>query len=105
MDSLLLKDKAGCFPNWHEVKSKLSLDTEPNKSLEVNYCTQEDDAWPRRECQSARDGKEETAVAAAATEIGAIGGRWRLFMGNIRPTLGPVLSFCPIFRSCTIHPE
>ena len=36
MDSLLLKDKAGCFPNWHEVQSKLSLDIEPNRPLEAN---------------------------------------------------------------------
>ena len=35
MDSLLLKGKAGCFPNWHEVQSKLSLDIEPNKLLEA----------------------------------------------------------------------
>ena len=44
MDSLLLKGKAGCFPNRHEVQSKLPLDTEPNKPLEANYCTQEDGA-------------------------------------------------------------
>ena len=44
MDSLLLKGKAGCFPNRHEVQSKLSLNTEPNRPLEANYCTQEDGA-------------------------------------------------------------
>ena len=47
-----MKGKLGCFPNWHEIQSKLSLDIEPN----------------RRECQSAREGKEETAAAAATTE-------------------------------------
>ena len=72
MDSLLLKDKAGYFPNWYEVQSKLSLDTELNRPLEANCCTREDDAWSRWECQSARDGKEETA---AVTETGATGGR------------------------------
>ena len=92
MNSMLLKDKAGYFPNWHEVQSKLSLDTKPNKLLEANYCTREDDAWSRRECQSARDGKEETT---AAIKIGATCGRWRLSMGNIRLTLGPVPSSWP----------
>ena len=63
-----MKGKLGCFPNWHEIQSKLSLDIEPNKLLEANCCTQEEDVWPRRECQSAREGKEETAAAAATTE-------------------------------------
>ena len=49
-------------PNWHEVQSKLSLDTEPNRPLDANCCTREDGAWPRRECQTAREGKEETAA-------------------------------------------
>ena len=75
IDSLELKGKAGCFPNWHEVQSKLSLNTEPNKPLEANYCTWEEGAWLRQDCQSARECKEETAVAAIATKTGATGGR------------------------------
>ena len=31
IDSLVLKGKAGCFPNWHETQSKFAVDTEPNK--------------------------------------------------------------------------
>ena len=46
IDSLVLKGKAGCFPNWHEIQSKFSIDTEPNKPLEANCCTREEDAWP-----------------------------------------------------------
>jgi len=92
IDSLLLKCKIGYFPNWHEVQSKLSLDTKPNRPLEVNCCTCEKGAWPRWECQSAREGKEETTTNAVATEIREIGGRWRLFIRNIRLTLGLVLS-------------
>ena len=105
MDSLLLKDKACCFPNCHEVQSKLSLDIEPNKPLEVNCCTREDDAWPRRECQNARDGKEETAAAATTIKIGATSGRWRLSTRNIHPTLGLVPSSYPVLGSSTIHLE
>ena len=74
----------------------------PTKPLEANCCTREDDAWPRRECQSAKDGKEETA---AATKIGATSGRWRLFTGNIRQILKSVPSSCPILGSYTIHLE
>ena len=39
IDSLELKGKASCFPNWHETQSKFSVDTEPNKSLEANCCS------------------------------------------------------------------
>ena len=70
IDSLVLKGKAGCFPNRHEIQSKFSVDTEPNKPLKTNCCTREEDVWPSRACQSARKGIEET-VAAAATETGA----------------------------------
>ena len=104
IDSLVLKGKAGCFPNWHEIQSKFYVDTELSKPLEVNCCTQEEDAWPSRACQSAREGIEETTVAAA-TEIGATSGRRRLSTGNICPTLRPVPSSCPVLGSCTIHPK
>ena len=83
IDSLELKGKAGCFSKWHETQSKFSVNTEPNKPLKANCCTREEDAWPRRACQSAREGIEETA-AAAATKTGATSGRRRLFMRNIR---------------------
>ena len=66
--SLVLKGKAGCFPNWHEIQSKFSVDTEPNKPLEANCCTQKEDAWPRRACQRAKEGTKEEIVAAVATE-------------------------------------
>ena len=46
IDSLVLKGKAGCFPNLHEIQSKFSIDTKPNKPLEANCCTREEDAWP-----------------------------------------------------------
>ena len=45
IDSLELKGKTGCFPNWHETQSKFSVDTEPNKPLVANCCTREEDAW------------------------------------------------------------
>ena len=83
----------------------MSLDIEPDRPLEANSCTQEDGAWPRRECQSVREGKEETAIAIATTETRATGGRWKLSTGNIHPTLGSVPSFYLILRSSTIHPE
>ena len=102
IDSLVLKDKAGCFPNWHEIQSKFSLDTELNKLLEAKCCTQEEGAWPIQACQSAREGIEEIA---AATETWATSGRRRLSTGNIRSTLGPVPSSCPVLESCTVHPE
>ena len=104
IDSLVLKGKAGCFPNWHETRSKFSIDTKPNKSLEANCCTWEEDVWPSQVCQSTRERIEET-TAVAVTEIGAISGRRRLSTGNIRPTLGPILSSCPVLGSYTIHPE
>ena len=104
IDSLVLKGKVGCFPNQHETQSKFYVDIKPNKSLEANCCTREKDVWPSRACQSAREGIEETVVVAA-TKIGATSGRRRLFMGNICPTLGPVLSSCPVLRSYTIHPK
>ena len=43
------------------------METEPNRPLEANCCTWEEGAWPRWECQSAREGKEETAATAVAT--------------------------------------
>ena len=43
IDSLVLKDKTGCFPNWHETQSKFSVDTKPNKPLEANCYTREED--------------------------------------------------------------
>ena len=104
IDSLVLKGKAGCFSNWHEIQSIFSVDTEPNKPLEANCCTWEEDVWPSQACQSAREGIEET-VAAAVTETWATSGRRRLSMGNIRQTLGPVPSSCLVLKSCTIHPE
>ena len=67
IDSLVLKGKAGCFPNWHETQLKFSVNTEPNKPLEVNCCTQEEDAGSSQACQSAREGIEEI-VAFAATK-------------------------------------
>ena len=90
IDSLVLKGKVGCFPNWHETQSKFSVDTEFNKPLEANCCTREEDAWPSRACQSAREGIEEIA-AAAATKTWATSGRRKLSTGNI--------------WSCTIHPK
>ena len=104
IDSLVLKGKAGCFPNWYETQSKFSVDTKPNKPLEANYCTREEDVWPSRACQSAREGIEETATTAI-TETEVTSGRQRLSMGNIRPTPGSVPSSCPIHGSYTIHPE
>ena len=41
IDSLVLKAKASCFPNWHKTQSKFSIDTKPNKPLEANCCTRE----------------------------------------------------------------
>ena len=70
INSLVLKGKTGCFPNWYEIQSKFFVDTKPNKPLEANCCTWEEDAWPSRACQSARKGIEET-VAAATTETRA----------------------------------
>ena len=102
IDSLVLKEKTDCFPNWHETQSKFSMDTEPNKPLKAKWCTREEDVWPSRACQSAREGIEETEVA---TKIGTTGGRQRLSMGNIHPTLGPVLSSYPVLESYTIHPK
>ena len=82
MNSLLLKGKAGYFPNWHEVQSKLSLDTEPNGPLEVNCCTREDGAWPRRECQSAKDGKEETAEQNPFFDLEELGQKLGYILGK-----------------------
>ena len=39
IDSLVLKGKASCFPNWHETQLKFFVDTEPIKPLEANCCT------------------------------------------------------------------
>ena len=104
IDSLALKGKAGCFLNWHETQSKFYVDTDPNKPLEANCYTREEDAWPSPTSQSAGEGIEET-TAAATTEIGATSGRHRLSMRNIHPTLEPVPSSCPVLESYTIHPE
>ena len=104
IDSLVLKGKADCFPNWHETQSKFFVDTEPNKSLKSNCCTRDEDAWPSRACQSAKEGVEET-ITAATTETGATSGRRRLSTGNLRPALEPVPSSYPVLGSCTIHPE
>ena len=81
----------------------MTLDTEPNRPLEANCYTREEGALPRRECQSVREGKEETVVAVVATKIGATGEKWRLSMGNICLTLGLVPSSCPVLGSYTIH--
>ena len=51
IDSLVLKGKAGCFPNWHETQSKFSLETKPNKPLEAKCCTWEEDVWPSQACK------------------------------------------------------
>ena len=102
--SLVLKGKVGCFPNWHETQSKFSVDIEPNKPLEAKCYTREEDAWPSRAWQSAREGIEEIA-AAVVIETEATSGRRKLSIGNICPTLGLVLSSCLILGSCTIHPE
>ena len=104
IDSLVLKGKASCFPNWHETQSKFFVDTEPNKLLETNCCTREEDVWPSQACQSAREGIERI-VAATATKIGVTSERRRLSTGNICPTLGSVLNSCPVLRSYTIHPK
>ena len=104
IDSLVLKGKAGCFPNWYEIQSIFSVDTEPNKPLEANCCTREEDVWPSQACQSAREGIEETIVAAVI-KTWATSGRRRLSMGNICQTLGPVPSSCLVLRCYTIHPE
>ena len=102
IDSLVLKDKAGCFPNWHETQSKFTVDIEPNKPLKAKCYTREEDAWPSQACQSAREGIEETATA---TETWATSGKWRLSTRNIFPTLGSVPSFCPILGSYTVYLE
>ena len=104
IDSLVLKCKTSCFPNWYEIQSKFSIDIEPNKPLEANCCTREEDAWPSQACQSAREGIERI-VAATATKIGVTSERRRLSTGNICPTLGSVLNSCPVLRSYTIHPK
>ena len=83
IDSLVLKGKADCFPNWHETQSKFSVDTKPNKHLKANCYTREEDAWSSRVCQSAREGIEETVVVVAI-ETRATSGRRRLSMRNIR---------------------
>ena len=105
IDSLVLKGKVDCFPNWHETQLKLSVDTKPNRPLEAKCCTRKEDAWPSWACQSVREGIEETTIAATTTETGVVGGKRRLSTGNIRPTLGLILSFCHVLESCTIHPE
>ena len=56
IDSLVLKGKTGCFPNWYEKQSKFSVDTEPKKPLEAKYYTQEEDVWPSWACQRVRGG-------------------------------------------------
>ena len=61
--------------------------------------------WPSQVCLSAREGIKETIVAVEVTETGATGGRHRLSTGNIRLTLGLVLSSCLVLGSCTIHSE
>ena len=50
IDSLVLKGKTSCFPNWYKTQSKFSVDTKPKKPLETNCCTWEEDVWPRRAC-------------------------------------------------------
>ena len=70
IDSLVLKCKASCFPNWHETQSKFSVDTESNKPLESKCCTQEEDVWPSWACQNARERIEETA-ATGNSECGS----------------------------------
>ena len=84
IDSLVLNGKASCFPNWHEKQSKFFVDTESNKPLETKYCTREEDVWPSRVCQSAREGIEETVVVVVTIETGATSERQRLSTGNIR---------------------
>ena len=74
IDSLVLKGKTSYFSNWHETQSKFFVNIELNNPLETNYCIWEEDAWPSRACQSAREGIEET-IAVAATETGATSGR------------------------------
>ena len=69
MDSLLWKGKTGCFPNWHEIQSKLSLDTGPNKPLETSCCTQEDDD-ARAENAKVIRGEDEVAAETP------LAGRW-----------------------------
>ena len=105
IDSLVLKGKVGCFPNWHKTQSKFSLDIEPNKPREAKYCTREEDVWLSQACQITREEIEEAIAVAAATETGATGGRQRLSMGNIRLILGLVLNSCPVLGSYTIHLE
>ena len=104
VDSLVLKGRAICFPNWHKTQSRFFVDTKPNKPLETNYYTWEEDVWPNWACQSAREWIEET-TATVAIKIGATSRRRKLFMGNICPTLGPIPRSCLVLGSCTIHPE
>ena len=87
IDSLELKGNVDCFPNWHETQSKFSVDTEPNKPLEANCCTQEEDAWPSQARQSAREGIEETA-ATVAPETWATSGRWKIIHEKHMPNFG-----------------
>lgn len=37
IDSLLLKSKKGCFPSWHDIKSKGLEETKPNKLTPKHY--------------------------------------------------------------------
>ena len=92
IDSLVLKGKASCFPNWHKTQLKFSVNTEPNKPLEAKCCTREEDAWLSRPCQSAREGIEEI-TAAAVIETGATSGRRKVVHGKHMPNseIGPKL--------------
>ena len=79
------------------------METKLNKLIEAKCCTREEDVWLSHECQNVREGIEETAAAAATTETTVIGGRQRVSMRNMRPTLEPVLSSYPVLWSCTVH--
>ena len=71
------------------------METKPIIPLEANCCTWKEGAWPRWECQNARECIEETTAAVVATKTRAIGGRQRLSIGNIHPTTNPNLLPCP----------
>ena len=55
IDLLVLKGKASCFPNSHETQSKFFVDIEPNKPLEANSWTWEEDVWPSWACHKRRN--------------------------------------------------
>lgn len=73
-ESLLLKDKAGCFTSWQDKQFLVSETTCSNWSLEIKDFERPKEMYPKRECQRWKGDLVEAEVASWVED--GYGGEW-----------------------------